>query len=140
MDKEAEELDMEITEGERLKEKSDMERKAQLWNVCIETASEALRVASHSVEIRSWRAECALAAGDVESSVGDLTISSATTFNSTANAYLPTIIFPTSCITSVYENTQAMSTLRPRFQNLSWPPPNEKRKNKSVSANHKNQI
>ena len=73
MDKEAEELNVEITEGERLKEKSDKERKAQLWNACIETASEALRVASHSVEIRSWRAECALAAGDVESSVGDLT-------------------------------------------------------------------
>lgn len=73
MDKEAEELDMEISEGETLKEKADKERKAQLWNACIETASEALRVASHSVEIRSWRAECALAAGDVESSVGDLT-------------------------------------------------------------------
>ena len=73
MDKEAEELDVEITEGEKLKEKSDNERNAQLWNACIETASEALRVASHSVEIRAWRAECALAAGDVESSVGDLT-------------------------------------------------------------------
>ena len=73
MDKDAEELDVEITEGERLKEKTDNERKAQLWNACIETASEALRVASHSVEIRAWRAECALAAGDVESSVGDLT-------------------------------------------------------------------
>ena len=32
----------------------------------------ALRVACHSLEIRSWCAECALAAGDVESSVGDL--------------------------------------------------------------------
>jgi DnaJ family protein C protein 3 len=73
MDKEAEELDVEITEGERLKEKSENEKKAHLWNACIETASEALRVASHSVEIRAWRAECALAAGDVESSVGDLT-------------------------------------------------------------------
>ena len=73
MDKEAEELDVEITEGETLKEKTDRERKAQLWNACIETASEVLRVASHSVEIRSWRAECALAAGDVGSSVGDLT-------------------------------------------------------------------
>jgi DnaJ homolog subfamily C member 3 len=50
-DKVAEELDVEITEGERLK-KSDKEWKAQLWNACIETASEALKVASHSVEIR----------------------------------------------------------------------------------------
>jgi len=73
MDKEAEELDLEIKEGQRLKEKTGMERKAQLWNACMESASEALRVASHSVEIRTWRAECALAAGDVESSVGDLT-------------------------------------------------------------------
>lgn len=73
MDKEAEELDVEITQGESLKEKADKERQAQLWNACIETTSEALRVASHSVEIRTWRAECALAAGDVESSVGDLT-------------------------------------------------------------------
>ena len=39
----------------------------------MESASEALRVACHSVEIRTWRAECALVAGDVESSVGDLT-------------------------------------------------------------------
>ena len=73
MDKEATDLDLEINEGERLKEKADKERKAELWNACIETTSEALRVASHSVEIRTWRAECALAAGDVESSVGDLT-------------------------------------------------------------------
>ena len=73
MDKEAEELDLEITQGERLKEKADKERKAQLWNACVETASEVSRIASHSVEIRTWRAEYALAAGDVESSVGDLT-------------------------------------------------------------------
>jgi hypothetical protein len=35
---------VEITEGERLKEKTGNERKAQLWNACIETASETLRV------------------------------------------------------------------------------------------------
>src|SRR5271168_563725 len=46
MDKEAEELDLEIKEGQRLKEKTGMERKAQLWNACMELASEALRVAS----------------------------------------------------------------------------------------------
>ena len=46
MDKEAEELDLEIKEGQRLKEKTGMERKAQLWNACMESASEALRVAS----------------------------------------------------------------------------------------------
>ena len=59
MDKEAEELDLEITQGERLKEKADKERKAQLWNACVETASEVSRIASHSVEIRTWRGMCA---------------------------------------------------------------------------------
>ena len=59
MDKEAEELDLEITQGERLKEKADKERKAQLWNACVETASEVSRIAGHSVEIRTWRGMCA---------------------------------------------------------------------------------
>jgi DnaJ family protein C protein 3 len=70
---EAEELDREIKEGERLVEKTEKERRAQLWNACVESASQALRIASHSVVVRNWRAECALAAGDVESAVGDLT-------------------------------------------------------------------
>ena len=70
---EAEELDREIREGERLVEKTEKERRAQLWNACVESASQALRIASHSVVVRTWRAECALAAGDVESAVGDLT-------------------------------------------------------------------
>ena len=48
MNKEATELDVEITEGETLKEKSDTERKAQLWNTCVEIASEALSVKSFS--------------------------------------------------------------------------------------------
>lgn len=72
-DKEAEELEADIKEGERLKDKAEKERQAELWNACVESASQALRVASHSLEIRTWRAECSLAAGDVESSVGDLT-------------------------------------------------------------------
>ncbi|KIK05368.1 hypothetical protein K443DRAFT_91478 [Laccaria amethystina LaAM-08-1] len=70
---EAEELDREIKEGERLVEKTEKERRAQLWNACVESASQALRIASHSVVVMNWRAECALAAGDVESAVGDLT-------------------------------------------------------------------
>ena len=39
----------------------------------MESASRALRIASHSVVVRNWRAEHALAAGDIESAVGDLT-------------------------------------------------------------------
>ena len=47
--------------------------KVGLWNVCVESASDALGVASHLVTIRQMRAECALAAGDVEATVADLT-------------------------------------------------------------------
>lgn len=71
-DKDAEELEKEIEEGEQLHLKLEKERKAQLWNACAETASALLRKASHAVEVRTWRAECAFAAGDLESSVGDL--------------------------------------------------------------------
>jgi DnaJ family protein C protein 3 len=69
----ASELDKDIEEGERVETKMEQERAAQLWNACVESASAALRVASHSIDIRSVRAECALASGDVESAVGDLT-------------------------------------------------------------------
>ena len=68
-----EELEQSIQDGDRLKEKAEKERRSQLWTACVETASQALRHASHSLELRVWRAECALASGDVESSVGDLT-------------------------------------------------------------------
>ena len=72
-DKEAEEVGKGIKEGERFKNKASKERNAELWNACVDSASQALRVASHSAEIRTWRAECSLAAGDIESCVGDLT-------------------------------------------------------------------
>ena len=70
---ESSELDKEIEEGEQMEKKMEQERAAQLWNACVESASAALRIASHSVDIRSVRAECALASGDVESAIGDLT-------------------------------------------------------------------
>lgn len=69
---EAEELEKDIIEGEELHAKLEKERKSELWNACVETASSLLRKASHSVEVRTWRAECAFAAGDLESCVGDL--------------------------------------------------------------------
>jgi len=72
-DKDADEMEREIKEGERLWSKAMKERNAELWNACMDSASQALRIASHSVQIRTWRAECSFAAGDVESSVGDLT-------------------------------------------------------------------
>lgn len=69
---EALELDRDIEEGERMEAKMEEERAAQLWNACVESATAALRSASHSIDIRSVRAECALASGDVDSAVGDL--------------------------------------------------------------------
>ncbi|KAF8622437.1 hypothetical protein AX15_007021 [Amanita polypyramis BW_CC] len=67
------ELGMAIEQGQGLRDKAEKERRAQLWNACVETTTTALRDASHSIEIREWRAECALAAGDIEGAVGDLT-------------------------------------------------------------------
>ncbi|KAF8075747.1 hypothetical protein FPV67DRAFT_1617228 [Lyophyllum atratum] len=73
VNEEAGELEGSIREAEGGEGKMEKERAAQLWNACIESASAALRVASHSIDIRSVRAECALASGDVDSAVGDLT-------------------------------------------------------------------
>jgi DnaJ family protein C protein 3 len=72
-DNDAEEVERDIKEGEKVRDKALKERNAELWNACVDSASQALRIASHNVEIRTWRAECSLAAGDVESTVGDLT-------------------------------------------------------------------
>ncbi|KAG6908134.1 putative NRPS-like protein biosynthetic cluster [Tephrocybe rancida] len=70
---EAKELEENISLGIEMEDKMEKERGAQLWNACVESASAALRSASHSIDIRSVRAECALASGDVDSAVGDLT-------------------------------------------------------------------
>ena len=40
--------------------------------VCGE-CNHALRIASYAVVVRNWRAECTLAAGDVEGAIGGLT-------------------------------------------------------------------
>ncbi|KAG6877675.1 hypothetical protein C0992_009500 [Termitomyces sp. T32_za158] len=67
------ELEESMNMGIAMETKMERERETQLWNACVESASAALRSASHSIDIRSVRAECALAAGDVDSAVGDLT-------------------------------------------------------------------
>jgi DnaJ family protein C protein 3 len=56
-----------------MKAKMEQEHSAQLWNACIESASAALRTASHYINILSVRSECELASGNIESAVGDLT-------------------------------------------------------------------
>ena len=72
-DSSAEELTSQITEGEAAHQKANKAARAKLWTACEEAASTALSVASHSIEIRQQRAECSLAAGDIEMAVGDLT-------------------------------------------------------------------
>jgi DnaJ family protein C protein 3 len=67
------ELTSQITEGEAAHKKATKAARAKLWTACEEAASTALSVASHSIEIRQQRAECSLAAGDLEMAVGDLT-------------------------------------------------------------------
>jgi DnaJ family protein C protein 3 len=72
-DESAQTLLSSITEGEAAAKKTSQAQKAQLWTVCTESASQALKTASHSLEIRQQRAECGLAAEDFEGAVGDLT-------------------------------------------------------------------
>jgi DnaJ family protein C protein 3 len=88
------ELQRDIEEGERMEAKMEQERAAQLWNACVESASIALRSASHSIDIRSVRAECALASGDVESAVGDLMSVRHTMFYTHAKTF-STVVCPT---------------------------------------------
>ncbi|KAF5386533.1 hypothetical protein D9757_005915 [Collybiopsis confluens] len=74
IDSSATELLQSVEESEKLLEKARKEKKAQLWTACAESCSNIIRgTASHSIEVRIMRAECQLAAGDVEGSVGDLT-------------------------------------------------------------------
>jgi DnaJ homolog subfamily C member 3 len=61
-----------ISKAEAAAEKAQRAKRAQLWTACTDFASSALRTAGHSVEVRQLRAECALAAGDIEGAVGDL--------------------------------------------------------------------
>ena len=70
---ETRELGQSIEAGLEMEGRMEREREGQRWDACLDSASAALRSASHSIDIRSVRAECALASGDVESAVGDLT-------------------------------------------------------------------
>ncbi|KAJ3760875.1 hypothetical protein EV360DRAFT_80758 [Lentinula raphanica] len=74
MDSAANDLLQSVNEAELLLAKARREKRAQLWTACAESCSNIIRdTASHSIEVRVMRAECQLAAGDVEGSVGDLT-------------------------------------------------------------------
>jgi DnaJ family protein C protein 3 len=62
-----------IKEAEKGSDKISQAIQAQLWTACQEMAGQVLKTASHSLTIREQRAECALAAGDIEGAVGDYT-------------------------------------------------------------------
>ncbi|KIJ58794.1 hypothetical protein HYDPIDRAFT_163070 [Hydnomerulius pinastri MD-312] len=66
------ELMLDIRDAQAAAKKAAGSRKAQLWTVCSEAATQALRVASHNTEIRQTRAECSLAGGDPQGAVVDL--------------------------------------------------------------------
>lgn len=72
-DNDATALMLDIADGQAAARKVLQAAKAKLWTACEEAATEALRTASHSVTIRQQRAYCAIAAGDFEQAVGDLT-------------------------------------------------------------------
>lgn len=81
-DSSVKELTSQVTEGEAAHKKATKAARAKLWTACEEAASSALSVASNSIEIRQQRAECSLAAGDLEMAVGDLTyVQPTTAFN-----------------------------------------------------------
>ncbi|THH02218.1 hypothetical protein EW026_g629 [Hermanssonia centrifuga] len=62
-----------VSEAEMAAKKANQAMKAKLWQACVEASSTALHTASHSVDLRQQRANCAIAAGDIEGAVGDLT-------------------------------------------------------------------
>ncbi|KAH9057778.1 hypothetical protein EDB87DRAFT_1746530 [Lactarius vividus] len=68
----ARDLLLDVADGEAAARKAALAQKAKLWTACEESATQGLRVASHSVALRQQRANCALAAGDFEEAVGDL--------------------------------------------------------------------
>jgi DnaJ homolog subfamily C member 3 len=72
-DQAANDMLYDISEAETAASKAGKARRAQLRVVCSEAATQALRVASHSFELRQTRADGNLAGGDVQGAVLDLT-------------------------------------------------------------------
>ncbi|EIW81677.1 hypothetical protein CONPUDRAFT_122162 [Coniophora puteana RWD-64-598 SS2] len=66
------EMENDMQEAEAAATKARNARRAQLWTACSESATQALRVAGLSTELREVRAECNLAAGEVQTAVMDL--------------------------------------------------------------------
>ena len=62
-----------VSEGEVATKKAANAAKAGKWDACVEAATAALQTASYSFTLRQQRADCALAGGDLEQAVADLT-------------------------------------------------------------------
>ncbi|EJF60015.1 hypothetical protein DICSQDRAFT_88478 [Dichomitus squalens LYAD-421 SS1] len=71
-DSASQEVMMAITEGELASKKISQAIRAKLWQACVEAATTALSTASHSPKLRQQRADCSIAAGDIEGAVADL--------------------------------------------------------------------
>ncbi|EGO04165.1 hypothetical protein SERLA73DRAFT_164479 [Serpula lacrymans var. lacrymans S7.3] len=111
-DPSASSLQADISEGESASQKTVNMRRAQLWTACSEAATQVLRIASHSIDIRQHRAECNLAAGEIEGAVLDLSRLTHLTTTSTTSLmrifrlsyfYLPPPTFssPTSALSTL---------------------------------------
>ncbi|THH00661.1 hypothetical protein EW145_g7046, partial [Phellinidium pouzarii] len=61
-----------VSEGEVASNKAVQSKRAGLYQACVASATEALKVATHSSQLRELRADCALGSGDVQQAVGDL--------------------------------------------------------------------
>ena len=68
----SQEVMMAITDGELAAKKISQAVRAKLWQACVEAATTALATASHSPKLRLQRADCAVAAGDIEGAVAAL--------------------------------------------------------------------
>ena len=62
-----------VSEGEVATKKAANAERAGKWDACVEAATAALQTASYSFTLRQQRADCALAGGDLEQAVADLT-------------------------------------------------------------------
>lgn len=72
-EKDVQDLLFSITEGEVASKKAQKAHKDKKYEECIEQATHALTTASHSIPIRELRVDCAMAHGDLEQAIGDLT-------------------------------------------------------------------
>ncbi|KAH9887660.1 hypothetical protein C8Q73DRAFT_712794 [Cubamyces lactineus] len=113
-DQASQEVMMSITEGELASKKIAQSIRAKLWQACVEAASMALSTASHSVKLRQQRADCSIAAGDIEGAVADLSrlaqLSTPTTSVWMKMARLGYFLFPYNSPTD--PQSPAMTTLK----------------------------